>query len=125
MAWYASIGAVRGSYIVKLMEEGGRVKRRQDLPPEAFFTAAELLRLVLALGEDWGLLFVALSYRWLLPYTQGGPDPDAFQLNKVAALMELYLSKETHENDVGWPDRTNSQLAAAIACLCTRVVCYT
>ena len=44
---------------------GGRLKRRQDLPPEAFFSAAELRRLVAKLGDDFGLLFVALSYRWL------------------------------------------------------------
>ena len=43
--------------------DGFVLARRQDLPPEAFFPAAELRRLVEALGEDWGLLFVVLSYR--------------------------------------------------------------
>ena len=40
-----------------------RLLRRQDLPPEAFFPVEKLRRLVKALGDDWGLLFVALSYR--------------------------------------------------------------
>ena len=40
-----------------------RLLRRQDLPPEAFFPVEKLRRLVKALGKDWGLLFVALSYR--------------------------------------------------------------
>ena len=39
----------------------GRLKRRQDLPPEAFFPADELRRLTEALGDDYGLLYVGLS----------------------------------------------------------------
>ena len=42
---------------------GGTLARRQDLPADAFFSAAELRRLVDRLGDDYGLLFVALSYR--------------------------------------------------------------
>ena len=37
--------------------------RRQDLPAEAFWTAAELRKYVEALGMYYGELFVALSYR--------------------------------------------------------------
>ena len=58
-----AIAAVRGRFVVALHAHGGRLARRQDLPAEAFFTAAELRRLVNALGDEYGLLFVALSYR--------------------------------------------------------------
>ena len=54
---------LKGTYVVWLHKSGGRIRSRQDMPPEAFFSAAELRRLVKALGDDWGLLFVALSYR--------------------------------------------------------------
>ena len=49
---------------------GGRLQRRQDLPAEAHWTAAELRRVAEALGDNFGVLFVALSYRWL---SQGDP----------------------------------------------------
>ena len=58
-----AIAPLRGSYLVKLHESGGQLKRRQDLPPEAFFSFEELLRLTKALGKNYALLFVALSYR--------------------------------------------------------------
>ena len=58
-----AIAPLRGRFIVALLARGGRLERRQDLPPDAFFSAAELRRLVEALGDDYGLLFVALSYR--------------------------------------------------------------
>ena len=58
-----AIAPLRGSWVVALHERGGKLQRRQDLPPEAFFTATELRELVAKLGDDYGLLFVALSYR--------------------------------------------------------------
>lgn len=60
-----AIAPLRGQWLVELEARGGRLVRRQDLPPEAFFSIGELRRLVKALGDDYGLLFVALSYRWL------------------------------------------------------------
>ena len=56
-----AIAPLRGSWLVDLEARGGRVQRRQDLPPEAFFPADELRRLVEALGDDYGLLYVGLS----------------------------------------------------------------
>ena len=56
-----AIAPLRGSWLVDLEARGGRVQRRQDLPPEAFFPADELRRLTEALGEDYGLLYVGLS----------------------------------------------------------------
>ena len=56
-----AIAPLRGSWLVDLEARGGRVQRRQDLPPEAFFPADELRRLTEALGDDYGLLYVGLS----------------------------------------------------------------
>ena len=56
-----AIAPLRGSWLVRLEADGGRVQRRQDLPPEAFFPADELRQLTKKLGDDYGLLFVGLS----------------------------------------------------------------
>ena len=78
-----AVGALRGRYYAEWAASGKPLPRRQDLPPEAFFPVEELRRLVEALGEEWGLLFVALSYRWL---TKDHPDPENFHLRIVAAV---------------------------------------
>ena len=55
-----AIAAVSGRWIVK--QTGiGNVLRRQNLTAEAFVPVSELRRLVAALGDDYYLLFVALS----------------------------------------------------------------
>ena len=87
-----SIALVRGRWLLAHAEAGGKLMRRQDLPSEAFFSVEELRKLVAALGDDWGLLFVAISYRWL---TAQHPDPDAFHLNIIAKVAKLYLKFET------------------------------
>ena len=56
-----AIAPLRGRWVVHLDANDGRLKRRQDLPPEAFFPADELRRLTEALGDDYGLLFAGLS----------------------------------------------------------------
>ena len=71
-----AVAPLRGSWLLALKERGGRLARRQDLPPEAFWSAAELRSIVDAakrhFGDDveaghaaLGHLFNALSYRWL------------------------------------------------------------
>ena len=86
-----AIAGLRGSYVLKMAEHGERIKRRQDMPAEAFMPAAELRRLVEKIGKgcegrfgacDWGLLFVALSYRCHLPTglrTRGSPPVDVWR----------------------------------------------
>ena len=56
-----AIAPLRGRWLVDWEARNGRVQRRQDLPPEAFFPADELRRLTEALGDDYGLLYVGLS----------------------------------------------------------------
>ena len=56
-----AIAPLRGRWVVDLDANDGRLERRQDLPPEAFFPADELRRLTEALGDDYGLLFAGLS----------------------------------------------------------------
>ena len=84
------VALLRGTHIVELHSHGGRVQRRQDMPADSFFPISELRRLVSALGADWGLLFVTLSYRWL---TADHPDPDGFHLAIVAKIAGLYLGQ--------------------------------
>ena len=42
-----------------------------------------------------GLLFVALSYRWL---SKDHPDPDGFHLGIVAAVAKLYMDKKWNKS---------------------------
>ena len=95
-----AVWPLKGSWIVKLHKNGGKLARRQDLPKEAFWTHKELRDLVGKIGNhqhlvhggiDWGLLFVALSYRWL---SQAHPDPDGYHLKRVATAASLYLKKD-------------------------------
>jgi hypothetical protein len=103
-----AIAAVKGTWLVGLHKRGGRLSRRQDLPRKAFWSAGELRRVARALGDDFGVLFVALSYRWL---TKDHPDPDGFHLGIVASVAELYLNPRGWTNVVG--DDQYSQLTAA------------
>ena len=58
-----ALAPLRGSFVVEEMTAGRRIERRQDLPPHAHWTAKELRELAAKLGDRWGALFVALSYR--------------------------------------------------------------
>jgi hypothetical protein len=49
-----AIAAVKGTWLVGLHKRGGRLSRRQVLPPEAFWSARELRRVARALGDDFG-----------------------------------------------------------------------
>ena len=51
-----AIAPLRGSWVVKLHEKGGRLKRRQDLPPEAFWSTADLRKAAQKLGKKFGVL---------------------------------------------------------------------
>lgn len=86
-----AIAPLRGRWVVALQAGGGTLSRRQELPPEAFWKVEDLRRVVAALGEDYALLFVALSYRWL---TKEHPDPKGFHLEIVAAVARLYMKAE-------------------------------
>ena len=60
-----AIAPLSGRWLVSLWKGDGRLKPRQQLPPEAFLSATALRRLASSLGDDYGLLFVTLSYKWL------------------------------------------------------------
>ena len=82
-----SIAPLRGRWLAAL-GSGDTLVRRQELPAAAFWTAAELRETAAKLGDDFGVLFVALSYRWL---TKEHPDPDGFHVSTVASVARLYL----------------------------------
>ena len=96
-----AVAPLRGSFVLALHKQGGRLRRRQDLPPEAFWTAQELKDVIdkatAALGhgsdrnEAVGQLFCALSYRWL---AKGEPDPDGFHLERVANFCKAFVGEK-------------------------------
>ncbi len=112
-----AVRPLRGRYVVDLWRRGGRLSRRQDLPPEAFWSAAELRELREEILSDKytgsslkGLVFgshlVALSYRWL---SKAHPDPDGIVLAIVAEVAEIYLKspllRKVPATDSGPPAR--------------------
>ena len=62
-----AIRPLRGRWIVEQHRAGklAKLDRRQDLPDDVFWSTDELRWLALKLGDEFGWLFVALSYRWL------------------------------------------------------------
>jgi len=120
-----AIAPLKGSWLIALHKRGGRLKRRQDMPPEAFWTAAELCRLVEKLGKHYALLFVALSYRWL---TKDHPDPEGFHLAIIANVAEKYMEQEKENwilgdflkdafTEAGIPDQTDFAIFWDFPCL--------
>jgi len=104
-----AIAPLKGRWLVELHEKKGKLRRRQDLPREAFWSAAELRKLAAALGDDFGLLFVALSYRWL---SKDHPDPKGFHLKIVAEVAALYLNMEGHGKGAEYPSALSAAFCA-------------
>ena len=59
-----AIALLDGRWLVACAERGERIRRRQDLPPEAFIPLEELKA---ACGHLSGLPIICLSYAWLHP----------------------------------------------------------
>lgn len=80
---------VRLSFLLKLAKEGGVLKRRQELPAEAFIGADELLVVYESPGllndRDNVLPIIAISHTWCTP---SHPDPHGDTLKVVAAALE-------------------------------------
>ena len=83
-----AIAPMRGSYLMELQRTNDQLPRRQALPPEALWPLAELRHTLDELGDDFGLLYVAVSYRWL---DHEHPDPDRFHLAILSQVLEKYL----------------------------------
>lgn len=86
-----AIAPIKASWLIALKERGSRLDARHELPPEAFFTVAELTRLVVAVdAKDVSQLFVAVSCPQL---SVEHADPDGFFLNIVSNIAKLYLGR--------------------------------
>jgi hypothetical protein len=108
-----AIRPLRGQWVLALHKRGGQLQRRQDLPNEAFWTADELQDVAVKLGNAYGVLFVALSYRWL---SSTHPDPDSFHLGILAHVAELYLTgKVRGHGEEGGKNMYYSPLVEAFA----------
>ena len=58
-----AIALLDGRWLVACAERGERIRRRQDLPPEAFISLGELK----AACNGFSLPIICLSYAWLHP----------------------------------------------------------
>ena len=81
---------LRASYLIKLALERGVLRRRQELPAEAFISAEELERLYGEGNEDGVLPIISISFCW---DTAPHPDPRGVQLATVAAALTREMPK--------------------------------
>jgi hypothetical protein len=89
----ADVRLLKATWLVALARGGGRLRRRQELPEEAFVTVAEFDQLVMSAERKWdgepqrdGVLpVIAVSYCWL---SQADPDPQGEHLANVASEIE-------------------------------------
>ena len=115
-----ALAPIRGKYLLGVLEEGGSLVRRQELPPAAFWRAPALRDAAVALDQDikpgfkgFANLFVALSYRWI---SADHPDPDGHHLKIVCRAIRFFL-KSVDDIALFWdfgslfqnPDRTSEQ----------------
>lgn len=109
-----AISPLSGRWVASLFaSRGDRLVRRQELPPEAFVSTAALRALVDSLGPDFGLAFVALSYRWL---SRDHPDPNGFHLGIVGDVCRSYLGlDDSGEPGESFDSDKRSPLLAACA----------
>jgi len=75
-------------YLIKLAENSGKLRRRQDLPAEAFVTLQQLKRM--GKGPGLSLRVVVVSYPWLQP---DHPDPRGETLRLLARVLKAYIAE--------------------------------
>jgi hypothetical protein len=77
-----AITLLEAGWLVRHADGGGRLLRRQELPPEAFMSLDDLL----ATGQsNDGLRVIAVSHAWLQP---DHPDPFAYNLKILARVLD-------------------------------------
>jgi hypothetical protein len=86
-----AVKLIKGSFLKQLYENGERIERRQELPPDAFWDSQEALQELSKRDETEGAKFLfALSYRWL---SERHPDPERHHLTILAHVFTLALRK--------------------------------
>ena len=81
-----NVRLLKMSWLIALNKAGQRLKRRQELPEDAFISVDELKRTFGSGNKDGVLPIVSISYCWLTP---SHPDPDGQQLEKVATALTI------------------------------------
>mmetsp|Transcript_9812 Transcript_9812/g.25777 ORF Transcript_9812/g.25777 Transcript_9812/m.25777 type:complete len:643 (-) Transcript_9812:146-2074(-) len=79
---------VKGSWIAQIAKEGGRLPRRQELPPEATWRVEDLMHCN-ELQRCYQI--IAISHCWLTP---SHPDPDGTQLQKLGRFIEAWANTQ-------------------------------
>ena len=88
---------VDARFLVKWFKDGkGPIKRRQDMPEEAFLPESCLT------NDD--IQVIAISYCWC---TSKHPDPKCFHLEKAVRLLEVFL--EGRYNEQGLESEAGSE----------------
>lgn len=86
------IGLVRASWLVRTFDTGGRIEKRQSLPPEAFVSLSEIVSAgILEIPLKGGLRIIALSYGWLHP---DHPDPQRAHLERVVHVLRAFIKAD-------------------------------
>lgn len=83
---------IRGSWLVSSFDAGEGIRRRQDLPAEAFLSLDELISAgILEIPLKGGLRILAASYGWLHP---DHPDPKRDQLARFVQVLRAFIATD-------------------------------
>ena len=80
------VALIDARFLVALAKAGGLLRRRQDLPPEAFITLEHLKRMPIGWGS---LRLICVSHPWLQPDT---PDPKGSTLAILTRVLDSFLN---------------------------------
>jgi len=89
------VDLIRGDWIVKLAECGGRLPRCQDLPSEAIWSDEQ--ELIEGL-RNYTVRLVSVSHCW---FTEEHPDPDGRNLEILGVVLTRFLASAFCSNAAG------------------------
>ena len=98
-SWVRLIKLVKGSFLVKLCQEGNRIERRQELPKEAFWEPKEVLDKISQYKMSRKKFVIVLSYRWL---SREHPDPDRHHLTTMHRIFKMAMEDIGDDIAIFW-----------------------
>jgi len=84
-----AVAILNAAWVVSLWRGGGRIRRRQELPPEAFLAVDELIA---ATKHGAGLALLVISYAWLHPEN---PDPNGAHLALIGKVCHAFIESRS------------------------------
>ena len=84
------VALIDARFIIELARRGGRFRRRQDLPREAFLSLKTLRKLSSGGINSDCLRIIAVSHPWQQP---DHPDPKGINIQPLARVLKAFIAK--------------------------------